>query len=198
MPNNLLQKRKKKGPKTMPSQNRREFIKMGLGAFVGTMLPWAAMAKPLKGFDARRSLSFYNTHTDEKCEVCYFDEVGYRPEALNRINHILRDHRTDTIKEIDPNLLDLLFTLKCRISPRDPFHVISGYRSPQTNERLRRHSSGVAQKSFHTKGQAIDIRLPGYNTAQLRNLCVKMNAGGVGYYSQSDFVHIDIGPVRTW
>lgn len=196
--NELLQKHEEKGRKTMPNQNRRVFLKLGLGAFVGAMLPWEAVASTLKGFDTRRSLSFYNTHTDERLEVCYFDGTGYRPQALDQINHILRDHRTDSTKEIDTNLLDLLFTLKCRISPRDPFHVISGYRSPQSNEFLRRHSSGVAEKSFHTKGKAIDIRLPGYNTAQLRNLCIKMNAGGVGYYSRSDFVHIDVGPVRTW
>lgn len=196
--NNLLQKRETKGLKTMPSQNRREFLKLGLGALVGSMLPLEALATTLKGFDARRSLSFYNTHTNEQLEVCYFDQGSYCPDSLAQINHILRDHRTATIKSIDPDLLDLLFALKCRIRPRDPFHVISGYRSPETNERLRHHTSGVAQKSFHTKGKAIDIRLPGYNTSQLRNLCVKMNAGGVGYYSQSDFVHIDIGPVRTW
>ncbi|RJQ78092.1 MAG: DUF882 domain-containing protein [Desulfobacteraceae bacterium] len=182
----------------MPDHQRRDFLKVALGALAATALPLDTMAATLKGFDARRTLSFYNTHTNEQLKVCYFDQGNYNPEGLTQIDHILRDHRTDTIKQIDPELLDLLFAVKCRVRPRSPFHVISGYRSPATNEMLRRHTSGVAKTSFHTRGQAIDIRLPGYNTAGLRNLCVKLRAGGVGYYSQSDFVHLDVGPVRNW
>lgn len=171
---------------------------MGMGALALSVVPMNALAAALKGFDARRTLAFYNTHTDESLQVCYFEQGAYREDGLVEIARILRDHRTDTVKPIDTALLDLLFAVKCRIRPRGPFHVISGYRSQSTNEMLRRNTSGVAKKSYHTKGQAVDIRLPGYNTSGLRNLCVKMNAGGVGYYSRSDFVHLDIGPIRTW
>ena len=164
----------------------------------GSALPLNAMAAAMKGFDTKRSLAFYNIHTNEDLHVTYFQDGVYSPEALSRINHILRDYRTDSIKPIDTELLDLLFAVKCRVLPRGPFHVISGYRSPATNEMLRRRSTGVAKASFHTVGKAVDIRLPDYNTARLKNLCIKLKAGGVGYYDRSDFVHLDIGPVRTW
>jgi len=178
--------------------HRREFLKIAMGAIAATALPLEAISATLKGFDARRTLSFYNTHTNEQLKVCYFEQGVYIPESLSRINHVLRDHRTGTIKPIDTELLDLLYALKSRVRPQGPFHVISGYRSPATNDMLRRNSGGVAKTSFHTMGQAIDIRLPGYNTAGLRNQCVNLSAGGVGYYSRSDFVHLDVGPVRTW
>jgi uncharacterized protein YcbK (DUF882 family) len=177
---------------------RRDFLKITMGVVVGCALPFDALAATLKGFDARRTLAFYNIHTNEQLKVCYFEQGRYHPESLEQINHILRDYRTGTIKPIDTDLLDLLFSVKCRIRPRTPFSVISGYRTPATNAMLRRSSTGVAKASFHIKGQAIDIRLPGYDTAALRNLCVKLRSGGVGYYSRSDFVHLDVGPVRTW
>ena len=143
-------------------------------------------------------LSFYNTHTAEALHVCYYEQGCYRPGALARIDHILRDHRSDDIIHIDPNLLDLLFAIHNRIGRNEPFHVISGYRSPATNEMLRRISRGVAKRSYHTKGKAIDIRLPGFSTQRLRDVCLSMKAGGVGFYPRSNFVHVDTGQVRTW
>jgi uncharacterized protein YcbK (DUF882 family) len=117
---------------------------------------------------------------------------------LNQINHVLRDHRTDDIYPIHTDLLDLLYSIK-RYMPRpEYFNVISGYRSPKTNERLRHNTKGVAKRSYHMRGKAIDIRVPGFDTRQLRKLCVKLRRGGVGYYRDSDFVHVDIGPVRMW
>lgn len=152
----------------------------------------------LKHLDNRRTLSFFNTHTSEKLVTCYYDEGVYRPEALKRINYILRDHRNGHVRTIDTELLDQLYCINRRIQPRTPFHIISGYRSPETNEKLRRSTSGVARTSLHTVGRAIDIRLPGYGTDRLAKSCVSMKAGGVGYYPQSDFVHIDTGRVRSW
>lgn len=177
---------------------RRDFLKMGLGVLAGSMLPLNAMAAVLKQVEPNRMLSFYNIHTQEQTEVCYFDATGYRADALIQIDHVLRDYRTGEVNPIDTELLDLLYAVKCRVHPQTPFSVISGYRSPVTNERLRRSTNGVAKKSFHTKGKAIDIRLPGYSTGQLRKLCIGMKAGGVGYYPKSDFIHLDVGPVRTW
>jgi uncharacterized protein YcbK (DUF882 family) len=177
---------------------RREFLKVSAGTLVAGMLPLPALAATLKGTETKRTLGFFNTHTRETLKICYFDSEGYRPEALDKINFILRDYRADEILPIDPLLLDQLFALKIRIQPRTPFHIISGYRCPATNAMLRRTTSGVARSSMHTKGRAIDIRLPGYNTRRLRNLSVKLKAGGVGYYPKSDFVHLDTGRVRTW
>jgi uncharacterized protein YcbK (DUF882 family) len=180
------------------SCNRREFLRLSAGALVGSMLPLPALAATFKGGETKRTLDFYNTHTDEKLDVCYFDGDGYRPTALDKINYILRDFRADEILPIDPLLLDQLFALKIRIQPRAPFHIISGYRTQATNTMLRRCTTGVARSSMHTKGRAIDIRLPGYNTRRLRNLSIALKAGGVGYYPKSDFVHLDTGQVRTW
>lgn len=180
------------------SCNRREFLKLSATTLVAGMLPLPALASTLKSIDAKRTLGFYNTHTNETLKVCYFDGEGYRPEALEKINFILRDFRTDEIASIDPLLLDQLFALKARIQPRTPFHIISGYRAPATNAMLRRTTKGVARSSMHTRGRAIDIRLPGYSTSRLRKLSIALNAGGVGYYPKSNFVHLDTGPVRTW
>jgi uncharacterized protein YcbK (DUF882 family) len=180
------------------SFNRREFLKLSAGALVAGMLPLPALAATLKSGDTRRTLDFFNTHTNEKLDVCYFDGEGYRAQALDRINYILRDFRADEIMPIDPHLLDQLFALKARIKPRTPFYIISGYRTPATNAMLRRSTTGVALCSMHCKGRAIDIRLPGYSTRRLRNLSIALKAGGVGYYPKSDFVHLDTGRVRTW
>ena len=148
--------------------------------------------------DARKRLAFYNTHTGESLDLCYYDRGVYCPEALDRLNHLLRDHRTGQVHDIDPRLLDNLYALSRKIGRHSPFHIISGYRSPETNAMLRKKTSGVARTSFHTKGRAIDIRLPGYSTQRLRNACIAMKSGGVGYYADSNFVHIDTGPIRCW
>ena len=178
--------------------NRRNFLKMSATALLVNTLPISALATTVKSTDVKRTLSFYNTHTLETLTVCYFDQEGYRLGALAEINHILRDHRTNEIQPIDLNLLDQLFAIKVRIRPRTPFHIISGYRSEATNALLRQTTSGVAKASYHTKGQAIDIRLPEHSTLRLRDLCLKFKAGGVGYYPRSNFVHLDTGQYRTW
>jgi uncharacterized protein YcbK (DUF882 family) len=182
----------------MPNCHRREFLKIGAGALIGSLFSTRALATTFTGASPRRSLAFYNIHTSEHLRVCYFEKGRYLPAALSKINHILRDYRTDAIKAIDPHLLDILHTINERIGSKETFHVISGYRTALTNALLRRESKGVAKASLHIQGQAIDIRLPGYSTARLRNLCVSLRAGGVGYYPRSDFVHIDTGRVRTW
>ena len=178
--------------------HRREFIRIGLGALAGSMMPLKAVAAVAKRPDAPRILAFYNTHTHEQLKVCYHTGKDYRLEALERINHILRDHRCGSVAPIDVDLLDLLYKVKCETGSEEPFQVISGYRSPATNEMLRRNTNGVAKTSYHTKGQAIDIRLSDYNTKRLRELCIGLRSGGVGYYARSNFVHLDTGPVRRW
>jgi uncharacterized protein YcbK (DUF882 family) len=180
------------------SFNRREFLKLSTGAFIATVLPLQTLAATLSNTDSRRRLSFYNTHTRESIDVCYFEQGAYCKDALNQINYILRDHRAGEVHPIDVRLLDHLHTIKSQARPKAPFHVISGYRSSATNGMLRKKTKGVARTSYHTKGQAIDIRLPGYRTDHLRDLCIAMKSGGVGYYAKSNFVHLDTGPVRSW
>ncbi|OGU43084.1 MAG: Twin-arginine translocation pathway signal, partial [Hydrogenophilales bacterium RIFOXYA1_FULL_63_33] len=120
------------------------------------------------------------------------------PDALAEINHVLRDYRNDQVAAIDTRLLDLLDRVKARLGTSQPFQVISGYRSPATNHLLAERSSGVAKHSLHMEGKAIDIRIPGVALADLRKTGLALQAGGVGYYPASDFVHLDVGRVRTW
>ena len=145
-----------------------------------------------------RSLSFVHTHTGESLSVAYFANGTYDASALARVNQLLRDFRTDEVHPIDPALLDILFDLQTLADREQPFEVISGYRSPQTNAALRQRSHGVAEHSFHIQGRAIDVRLSGFPTRRLHELALGMQRGGVGFYAASDFVHLDNGPIRFW
>lgn len=145
-----------------------------------------------------RDLHFFNPHTGEKVDVTYFTRGRYLTSAMRDINHIFRDHRTGAIKPIDPNLLDSLYALSRKLEVKGPFHIISGYRTPETNAMLRRESSQVAQKSYHIKGKAADIRVPGRSLSIVHRAAVGIKAGGVGYYPDDGFVHIDTGEIRYW
>jgi len=145
-----------------------------------------------------RTLKFVHTHTGETLSTVYYRDGGYRAAELARVNHLLRDFRTGDVHRIDPAVLDILFDLQ-RLADRDePFQVVSGYRSPRTNEELREHTSGVAAHSLHIQGRAIDVRLTGFPTHKLHGLALGMRRGGVGLYTRSDFVHLDNGRVRCW
>jgi uncharacterized protein YcbK (DUF882 family) len=152
-------------------------------------LAWAAEA---------RALSFHHTHTGEKLTVRYWEDGHYLPEALEQVNRFLRDHRSGQAQDIDPALLDLLNELYVASGSSGTFEVISCFRSPDTNATLRERSGGVAKKSLHMKGKAIDIRLTDVPTQRLRDLARDLERGGVGYYRASDFVHVDTGRVRIW
>ena len=145
-----------------------------------------------------RELSFYCVHTGEELNIDYFVGGRYEPEALERIDHLLRDYHNDEICQIDPRVLNQLFDLRRALGSNEAFHVFSGYRSPATNESYRRISGRVAEHSYHLTGQAIDIQLPGRDIRQLRNVAVAMRAGGVGYYPSEGFLHLDSGPIRRW
>lgn len=152
----------------------------------------------LPGRADHRSLAFLNTHTGERLDVVYVDGGRYQQDALAAIDRLLRDHRTDEVVPIDRMLLDTLARLRDSLDTTQPFHVISGYRSPATNAHLAAASSGVARRSLHMEGRAIDIRLPGRPLEAVRRAAVALRAGGVGFYRGSDFVHVDTGRVRTW
>jgi len=145
-----------------------------------------------------RTLRLLNTHTGERLTATYSESGQLLPDALAEINRILRDHRTDEIKTIDTNLLDFMSSLARRVDSQESFHIISGYRSPATNEKLRRQNSGVARHSYHLEGKAVDLKLPGVTTANLRAAALGERSGGVGHYPRSGFVHVDTGPVRSW
>lgn len=144
------------------------------------------------------TLSFYNLHTAEKLKVTYRERGAIVPGTLDAINHLLRDFRTGEVHTIDVNLLDTLSLLYERFDRRGRFEIISGYRSPQTNEALRQATTGVAKKSLHLSGRAIDVRATAAQTKDLRAAALKLQRGGVGYYPKSNFVHLDTGAVRTW
>ena len=148
--------------------------------------------------ETERTLSFYNTHTHESLTVIYKKGDIYVPEALAKISNILRDHRTGEIHPIDPELMDFLYDLLSEVDNHGEVHIISGYRSTETNKKLRGRSKGVAAGSLHMQGKALDFRLPGTDTAILRDKARAMKRGGVGYYRKSDFVQIDTGRVRIW
>jgi uncharacterized protein YcbK (DUF882 family) len=178
-----------------PGLTRRRLLHMGAVCSVGLVVaPTAVLAK--RG--PERALAFHNLHTGESLKTAFRADGDYVPEAMARINQVLRDHRSGEVGPIDPRLLDLLYVLRRKVDSRETFHVISGYRSPATNDKLRRSGRGVAKNSFHTKGMAIDVRLPGRHLADLRKAALTLRRGGVGYYPNSNFVHVDTGPVRRW
>ncbi len=189
--------------------DRREFLKIGavaalLGLFPDTaMAAIARKAKHAKVVKAKaaatRALHFYNLHTGEKMDVAYFTRGKYSHAALKDINHLFRDYRTGTIKPIDPKLLDCLYSISLKLEThKTPFYIISGYRTPATNALLCRESPNVARHSLHIKGKAADIRLPNRNIASIRRAAVGLKKGGVGYYPDENFVHVDVGNVRYW
>jgi uncharacterized protein YcbK (DUF882 family) len=146
-------------------------------------------------------LRFYHTHTRERLDVVYRRGDQYIPEALNELDHYLRDHRTGDVRHFDPRLFDLLYDLTSSLGDSGgEIDVVCGYRTPWSNEFLRTRSAhtGVARNSLHMQAEAIDIRLPGIPTSELRDAALRLHRGGVGYYRSSDFVHVDVGRVRHW
>jgi uncharacterized protein YcbK (DUF882 family) len=174
------------------NSSRRRFLR-GAAGFAGIgCLPPTLLAS------SSRHLCFHHTHTGEKLDVTYFESGHYLEDALSEVNQLLRDHRSGEVYAMDTDLLDLLHAVQRRCGRDGPFEVISGYRSPATNAMLRRNTSGVAKRSLHMQGRAIDVRIPGFNTGELRRAAMELSAGGVGYYPKSAFVHLDTGRVRAW
>ena len=174
---------------------RRRFIQTFLGTTATLAAPslWASVHRA-----PERSLAFKNLHTGESLRATFWAEGRYLNDELKAVNHVLRDHRSGDVHPMDPKLLDLLYALQQSVAVAGSFHIISGYRSPASNQKLRSKSGGVAKKSLHMQGKAIDIRLPGCKLQHLRNAALELKAGGVGYYAKSDFIHVDTGRVRRW
>lgn len=174
--------------------NRRSLLRIGGGALIGASLAGPAFATAPEV----RRLSFVNTHTGETFADAFQERGAFVPDALQAINQVMRDHRSGEVHAIDTRLLVTLADLRDRLEASAPYQIISGYRSPATNAALHANSSGVASRSLHMDGKAIDVRVRGVDTAHLRDTAIAMQRGGVGYYASSDFVHIDTGRVRRW
>ena len=146
-------------------------------------------------------LKMFNLHTGESLDIIYRIGDIYVPEALEKLNYFLRDHNTQDVSSYDPKEFDVLHAMMARLGKLDSvIDIVCGYRTPETNSALRKGSpqTGVAEHSQHMEGHAIDLRVEGATTAQVRDAALSLKAGGVGYYPVSQFVHVDVGPVRQW
>lgn len=181
--------------------SRRRFVALGALAAGSLFLPRSLEAAVSPVVIGAKQLSFFHTHTNETLDTAYCCDGRYQPGALAEVNHFLRDFRVNEEHPIDPRLLDLLFALGAELQTRERYHVISGYRSPHTNAMLRGRGgehTGVATRSLHMVGKAIDIRVPSVPLIELHKAARSLNLGGVGYYPNSNFVHVDVGRVRYW
>ena len=171
-----------------------------MGAAVSGALslsPAIGWAAAMAGQETRR-VTLKNIHTDETLDAVYWERGAYIPEVLVEVNRVLRDYRTGDVHRIDPDVIDLLGSISTKLDNRTPFQVISGYRSPHTNAQMRERSSGVARKSLHMEGMAIDVSLEDVDLRHLHAAALDVGRGGVGLYPKSNFVHVDVGPVRRW
>jgi uncharacterized protein YcbK (DUF882 family) len=177
---------------------RRIFLEFGIAAALTGLFPVNSFSSLTKFSLPERSLSFYNIHTDERLRAVYWHKGLYVSETLDEINYIMRDFRTEEVHPINPQLLDLLYEIHNRLETRQSFHIVSGYRSPKTNNYLYRRSKGVSKNSLHMYGMAVDVRVPRCDLKNLYTIVKSLKKGGVGYYPESDFVHTDVGEIRWW
>ncbi len=183
--------------------DRRTFLRAGGLLGVGLGVSSWVQAKTALHLNCttgpKRTLRFYNLHTDEKLESTYWADGCYVPQALEGINHILRDFRRNEAIAIDPGLLDQAYLLQQQLGSEGVIEIISGYRSPATNQMLRNNGGGgVARRSLHMEGRALDLRLSDSRLSDVHRAALALKLGGVGYYPGSNFVHIDTGQVRQW
>jgi uncharacterized protein YcbK (DUF882 family) len=185
---------------------RRLFLRQVLrqGTRTGALAAAAVVAVPARaslapGLQGARDLALAHLHTRERLALVYAERGDYLPPALQTLNHFLRDHYNGEVGVMDPLLYDLMHQIRVSLRARMPYEIISGYRAPVTNAHLRAtRGGGVATRSLHTEGRAVDLRLPGVPLAELRDAARALKAGGVGYYPREQFVHIDTGRVRSW
>lgn len=178
--------------------DRRDMLKLGAVGIVGSLLPLLPAQSAFASHDGSWRVHLFHGHTGERFDDVYRVGDRYLPEACKRLNYFMRDFRTREAFPMDPHVIDIISIIQSKIHHRDPIKILSGYRSPKTNAMLRRSSTGVAKNSYHMHGQAIDICLPGYSTRKLNEIARSLKAGGVGYYPESGFVHVDTGKVRSW
>ena len=207
--------------------SRRRLIGLGVASIAALLLPGAALAEewvrltpatprrsrrarrhdavyhppqqtPARNTGYGRALAVYNVHTGESIDTTYWEGGEYIPGALHEVNYLFRDFRANETRDIDPRLLDVLYDLRILADSSKPINLVSGYRSYATNAMLAAESEGVARHSMHIEGKASDIHIPGVELRDLHRAALSLGAGGVGYYPQSNFVHVDTGRVRRW
>ena len=179
---------------------RRQLLLTMAGGVALLAMPGLASATVKSGVSLNRKLAFVHTHTGEELSLVYKVGNNYVPDAMVKLAHLMRDFLSGDVHPIDPSLLDVLWQTQANLKTTAPFEIISAFRSPKTNTMLRGRSShtGVAKNSMHLTGQAIDIRMPGVALADVRDAAQELKRGGVGYYADSGFVHLDTGRVRRW
>lgn len=166
--------------------------------FIAFILLLALTPVAIGSIGESRTLKFYHTHTHKTLTVTYYEGGDYLPESLEELRVFLSDWRNGHQHPIDPGVMDILWEIQQVAGNDNSYEVISAYRSPETNNNLRKNSNGVARKSQHLLGKAIDVRLRGTDSSQLRDIALDLKLGGVGFYQKSDFVHVDTGRVRRW
>lgn len=187
-------------PTTQYRCTRRQVLRQtGALALLGATGIGSALAAAAGADEADpKRLRLVNVHTQEKISVEYWKNGEYQQESLNKINMLMRDFRANEVMYMDTNVIDYLYEVYRVTGSSEHIQILSGYRSPKTNEMLRKRSNGVAKNSLHIVGKAIDFRVPGQSTRGLQRKALAMSRGGIGYYKRSDFVHIDSGPFRHW
>src|SRR5687767_856614 len=179
--------------------SRRSFIAGGISAaLLMNARPAAAVATAVIAPVKDRSLHLYHRRTGEFFNETYFSEGQYVPDAMKRINWLMRDWHKDEVGPIDPTLMDLLYAIGNAVEAAKPYEILSGYRTSATNSALRRRGLRAASHSYHMVGQAVDITLPGVGLPTMRKAALSLCVGGVGYYPRSGFIHVDTGDVRQW
>lgn len=178
---------------------RRKFLKHAamFGATTG-MVATSGRASAKVTSQQEKTLKLYNIHTGESVKSTFWAEGRYIEDEVQQLDLLLRDHRANEVLAMQRKLYHHLHKLQTMLDPKKGVYIISGYRSPATNLHLQRNGSGVAKKSLHMQGRAIDIRMPGVATRDIQRAALSMRSGGVGYYSKSGFVHLDTGRVRQW
>jgi uncharacterized protein YcbK (DUF882 family) len=190
----------KANPSLAGALTRRRFLGTagaGIAAF-STMVLLPDLAFAARELPSTRSLAVRSLHTGEEVQATYLRDGRLHAEGLQVLNHVLRDWRSGEVWEMDPKLFDLLYALRKGMDSKQPVELISGYRSPKTNASLASNSNGVAKRSLHMQGKATDIRLPERDLKALHKAALSLQAGGVGLYSKSGFLHVDTGRVRQW
>ena len=187
----------------MEKKNSTGFTRRGiLGAFAATAITaaptYSNAAGFLRGAGDIRKIAMHSGRTGERLNTIYWIEGEYIPEALREINVHMRDWRTGEAVQMDTRTIDILSAAHNLLETDEPYQLLSGYRSPQTNNMLRSSNRGVARNSLHMQGQAADLRLQSRTTVQMANAALACRAGGVGRYGRSNFVHMDCGPIRSW
>lgn len=183
--------------------SRREvlgYAAVGAAGAAAAVAGRGAHAAPnyLRGLGDFRKLNLSNQRTGERLNIIYFADGEYIPEAVDELSYILRDWRRNEIKPIDTRTIDIAAAVYRKVDANEPLQIISGYRSPETNQLLRRKGRGVAKNSFHTRGMAIDLTMQSRSVNQMYRAAMDLKAGGVGRYSRNHFIHVDCGPTRSW